>query len=213
MARESIAFRTVLLATLVLFLVELAAGIIGTVFGMAALPVTGIARLLEGGAILAIVARDRGLSSLGLHRGALLTGLGRGLLWSLGFGLIAACGFAVLAAAGWQPLRLIHVPLPETGGRLVLFFIVAGLIGPVVEEIFFRGVLYTFLRRWGMAIALIGSTALFVLPHLPRVSLPLTQLAGGLLFGLAYEKENNLLVPMVIHVLGNFAIFLLPLLT
>jgi hypothetical protein len=64
-----------------------------------------------------------------------------------------------------------------------------------------------------MAIALIGSTALFVLPHLPQVRLPLTQLAGGLLFGLAYEKEKNLLVPMVIHVLGNFAIFLLPLLT
>jgi membrane protease YdiL (CAAX protease family) len=33
---------------------------------------------------------------------------------------------------------------------------------------------------------------------------------GGLVFAVAYEIEKSLLVPITIHVLGNFAIFSLP---
>jgi membrane protease YdiL (CAAX protease family) len=34
---------------------------------------------------------------------------------------------------------------------------------------------------------------------------------GGVVFALAYEKEKNLLVPIVIHISGNLAIFALSL--
>jgi hypothetical protein len=34
---------------------------------------------------------------------------------------------------------------------------------------------------------------------------------GGILFAVAYELEKNLLVPIIIHVLGNLAIFVLAL--
>jgi membrane protease YdiL (CAAX protease family) len=54
--------------------------------------------------------------------------------------------------------------------------------------------------------ALAASTALFVVLH--SVSgIPVTQLIGGIVFALAYEVTENLMVPMVIHVTGNLAIF------
>ena len=41
---------------------------------------------------------------------------------------------------------------------------------------------------------------------------PVTQIVGGVVFCLAYEKEKSLLVPIVIHMLGNAALFTLGLL-
>ena len=91
---------------------------------------------------------------------------------------------------------------------MMLFFLVGGVVAPVAEEILFRGLVYGFLRRWGAILAVILSTALFALAP-PLRGLPLTQIVGGLLFASAYEMENNLLVPITIHVLGNLAIFTL----
>jgi hypothetical protein len=88
------------------------------------------------------------------------------------------------------------------------------LIGPVAEEIFFRGILYGFFRRWGIPAAVLLSTLLFILPHYHAsgLAVPITQLIGGILFAIAYEIEKNLLVPITIHSLGNLAIFTLSLL-
>ena len=84
-------------------------------------------------------------------------------------------------------------------------------IGQVVRHrfaaIFFRGILYRFFRQWGFAPALIISTIFFVLPHITGNGIPLTQVVGGLLFAIAYEVEENLIVPIVIHCLGNLSIF------
>ena len=81
------------------------------------------------------------------------------------------------------------------------------MVSPITEEIVFRGVLYGYLRRWGILAAIIGSTVLFVLAHSIQGVFPLTQVVGGIVFAVAYEREHNLLVPMVIHILGNLAIF------
>ena len=103
---------------------------------------------------------------------------------------------------------MVRTPLPHKVNTLILFFLVGGVLAPVAEEIFFRGLLYGFFRRWGAAVAVILSTALFAFAH-PLQSLPFTQIVGGLLFALSYEVEGNLLVPITIHVLGNLAIFAL----
>ena len=90
-----------------------------------------------------------------------------------------------------------------------MLYIVGAIIGPIAEEIFFRGLLFTYLRHWGMIPALILSTAAFVLIH-PVQGMAVTQIIGGLLFGISFEFEKNLMVPIVIHVAGNTAIFTLP---
>ena len=172
--------------------------------------VLGAVRLLEAGLIMMIVfTREKGLSAIGLSLTGMLSGLGRGLTWSAGFVLITLLGFTLMFAIGLNPLTFIQTGLPSKPGDIALFFLVGGLIGPVAEEVFFRGVIYGFCRRWGAPAAIILSALLFVLAHPIFPAIPVTQVAGGILFAVAYEVEKNLMVPITIHALGNMAIFAL----
>ena len=174
--------------------------------------VLGAARLLEACLIVMIVfIREKGLSPIGLSLTGILPGLRRGWVWSAGFGLVVLLGGVLAYVMGINPLSLIHTPLPADPGHILLFFIVGGLIGPLTEEIFFRGVLYGFFRRWGAPAAILLSTLAFVLAHPVFPAIPITQVVGGLLFAVAYEIEKNLMAPITIHVLGNVAIFTLSL--
>jgi uncharacterized protein len=197
------------------------AGIIVAVEGLAAVLVTktdfpmvalGGVRLLETVLILMIVAvRGHGLFCLGLAYHQIWDGLKKGLVWSALFGLSAGLVGVILYAAHISPTQLIKTPLPKDNWALVWFFVVGGLVAPVAEEIFFRGIIYGFLRRWGVIVALAGTTAFFVAAHSIGSGIPITQIVGGIVFALAYEKGGTLMVPMTIHVLGNLALFSLSL--
>lgn len=172
----------------------------------------GVARLLELGLIVWIVhIVETNVVAIGLHRTRWITGLKKGLLWSAGFGALSGIVFAFVFMAGTNPLSMIRASLPKNSANLLLFFLVGGIVAPVAEEVFFRGILYGFLRRWGIALALVLSTAVFALIHGLGHGFPLTQVVGGILFAAAYEVEKNLLVPITIHCLGNMAIFSLSL--
>jgi uncharacterized protein len=173
----------------------------------------GAMRLLQAGFIVATVfLRGKGLASIGLSWKGLIPGLRKGCIWSAGFGLLVLLGGVFLHVMGINPLPLIHTPLPSNPGHVFLFFIVGGIIGPVTEEILFRGVLYGFFRRWGALTAILLSTLAFALAHAVFPAIPIIQVVGGLLFALAYELEKNLMAPITIHSLGNMAIFALSLL-
>ena len=161
--------------------------------------------------ILIVVTWGKGSSSMGLARSEMASGLKKGLLWSAGFGAIASIACVGLFAVGVNPLTLLKAPLPTRTMDLVLFFIVGGIIGPVAEEFFFRGILYGFLRRWGVILALVLSTLIFVLCHPISHGIPVTRLVGGILFAISYEIGGSLIVPITIHALGNLAIFSLSL--
>jgi membrane protease YdiL (CAAX protease family) len=180
--------------------------------GQSAMFVLGVGRVAQVLILLVIVSIwGTGSSSIGLARGQILTGLERGLIWSGVFGICACLGFAVLYATNINPLKLIKTHVPASTQGIVLFFVVGGLIAPIAEEVFFRGIVYGFLRRWGVLLALIGTTVIFVLAHAIISRIPLTQIVGGIVFAVAYEVEGNLMVPITIHVLGNMAIFALSL--
>ncbi len=168
----------------------------------------GVARLLELGLIVWIVhIVETNVVAIGLHRTRWITGLKKGLLWSAGFGIFSGIVLTILHIAGINPLSLIRTSLPKDSASLFLFFLVGGILAPVAEEVFFRGILYGFLRRWGIALALVLSTAAFAVTHGLGHGFPLTQVVGGLLFAVAFEIEKNLLAPITIHCLGNLAIF------
>jgi CAAX protease family protein len=174
------------------------------------LPALGIIRCIEALFLLTIAGRfEKNPNALGLSRSKLLPGLMRGLIWSVCFGIAASGLFLALFVAGINPLKLVYTPMPSAPHQIFIFFLVGGVIGPVWEEIFFRGIIFGFFRRWGFYAAILVSTALFVLPHYNGHHLPLTQIVGGIVFAIAYEKENNLMVPISIHCLGNMAIFCL----
>lgn len=175
------------------------------------LVVAGLVRITQVAAILWIMRLwEQGLIAIGWAPDAWLNGLKKGAVWSLAFGAAAGIGMAAVHLAGGDPLKMIRSPLPAKGYELCLFFLVGGVIAPVAEEIFFRGILYTFFRRWGVVCALAVSTAIFVVLHAPY-GIPYTQIVGGLVFAAAYEITGNLTVPMTIHCLGNLAIFSLSL--
>ena len=156
------------------------------------------------------VSQTGGLQVIGLDRRSLLPGVRSGLVWSAGFAAVAGLLALGLGMAGFNPLAMIRTPLPPEPSNKALFFIVGGFVAPAAEEIVFRGVLFGYLRRWGVPAAVLISTALFAVIH-PGAALPVTQIVGGVVFALAYHASKSLMTPMVIHMLGNLAIFTLSL--
>jgi len=213
MAAKTIETKILLICIAALLTTEVAISTVSSQAPCPPMPILGAARVVEICLFLLIVSIwGSGVSSIGLDPEKLAPGLHKGLVWSAAFGLLALLAFGVLYAAGLDPLDLIRTHVPSDAAEALLFFLVGGLVAPVAEEIFFRGIVYGFLRRWGMLSALLGSTLLFVLAHAIRSGIPLTQIVGGIVFAVAYEITDNLMVPITIHVSGNTAIFALSLL-
>lgn len=176
--------------------------------------VLGAARFIEIIlVILILLIWGRGASSVGLAPSQIIPGLRRGLVWSAGFGIAAFVVFVGLYLAGIDSLILAQARLPTRLDRIMFYFFVGGILGPIGEEIFFRGILYGFFRRWGVFLAVVLTTLLFVGVHPVSHGIFLPQVVGGIVFAVAYEVEGNLLVPITIHALGNMAIFALSLIS
>ncbi|TFG92941.1 MAG: CPBP family intramembrane metalloprotease [Syntrophobacterales bacterium] len=163
--------------------------------------------------VLIILTWGGGLPSLGLSYPAIMPGFKKGLIWSASVGAVTILALVVVFIAGGDPFTWIHTDLPSGRTDLLLFFLVGGIIAPVAEEVFFRGVLYGFFRRWGVRAALVLSTVLFVLSHPLGYGIPWPQIMGGMLFAVAYEMTGSLMTPIILHVLGNLAIFSIPLIS
>lgn len=105
-------------------------------------------------------------------------------------------------------------PLIASGGGLVvaLIFILGMVIAPLVEETFFRGVLYTALRgKMQVWPAVLLSAGIFAIIHpLPGGFLPIFTLA--VVFALLREKTGSLLPSMVCHSIYNGILLLITLL-
>ena len=165
-------------------------------------------RCLEAVLLVVITLRfEKGPDAIGLSRSKILPGLRKGLIWSACFGIAAGVIYYVLLLVGFNALKLLNGPKPQSCKEVAALFLAGCAMGPISEEIFFRGIIYGFFRHWGVMIAVLLSTVSFVLTHPIGGSLPLTQLVGGIIFALAYEKEQSLMVPITIHCLGNLAIF------
>jgi membrane protease YdiL (CAAX protease family) len=75
------------------------------------------------------------------------------------------------------------------------------VLGPVCEELVFRGVLFhRFAARWGIRRGLVVTGLLFGLLHGERAAGVLT---FGLLMGLLYVRSGTLLLPVLCHTLNN----------
>jgi membrane protease YdiL (CAAX protease family) len=203
---------TLVISVLGIAAIELAARVLISRKILAPMSGVGLARVAEIFFLLALIKfREKRFSIIGLASTTVYKGFKRGLIWSISFGAGAAIVLFIIYLAGIKISALFGMRLPTESSRLIAFLLAGLLVGPIAEEIFFRGILYGFFRRWGIPFAVILSTLLFVLPHAPSSgpAIPVTQLIGGILFAVSYEIEKNLLVPITIHSLGNLAIFTL----
>ena len=98
----------------------------------------------------------------------------------------------------------------------LLIAVFACIIGPIVEELFFRQLLLHHLQKklstW-LSILLVG--LVFALTHMHNVSLSewvgaVGYLGGGLAFSIIYVKEKeNVYYPLLVHMLGNSLSFII----
>ncbi|MCB0978880.1 MAG: CPBP family intramembrane metalloprotease [Acidimicrobiales bacterium] len=74
---------------------------------------------------------------------------------------------------------------------VVLFALVVVVGAPIVEELFFRGlVLRSIEKRWGSALGLIGSSVLFGVTHFQALQLPALTVAGVIFGALALRSDR-----------------------
>ena len=82
-------------------------------------------------------------------------------------------------------------------------FILGGIIVPIAEEVFFRGVLYKWLReRWGVFIGISVSSFIFGLVHID-IAIAATAFMLGIILALVYEYSNSLWTAILIHIINN----------
>jgi membrane protease YdiL (CAAX protease family) len=208
MEPDRIKMSTLLAATAAIVLLEWAAYSAVSEALASAMVATGLIRSIGIGLLLAITFKMQGrLDAIGLRPSAIGSGTLRGIVWSMSFGAVVVAGLIIGRLAGFNLVELLKFRLSHRPADILLFFVVGSVIAPVAEEIYFRGLVYGYLRRWGSGVAILGSTFLFVAAHPALQIIPVTQIIGGLLFAIAYEVEKNLMVPIVIHTTGNLALF------
>ena len=211
--KNAIDSKTMILSLVIVFSIETGIKILIFAGVQNTMLLLGGARLFETASLtFLLMATKRGLSTIGLEKGRITHGIKRGILWSACFGAMALFSFFLFQAMGISLLDRVRVAVPSHFDGILLLFLVGGVIGPIAEELFFRGIVFGFIRRWGRLPAVLLSTLLFVLAHPALPAIPVIQIAGGLLFAVAYEKEGTLMAPLSIHILGNMAIYTISLL-
>ncbi|MCX5688145.1 MAG: type II CAAX endopeptidase family protein, partial [Candidatus Omnitrophica bacterium] len=111
-----------------------------------------------------------------------------------------------LNAIGYKlpPQPVFDIFFEEKRSSVVLFLtIFVSILGPIIEEIFFRGFLYSAVRkRFGVIIGVLLSSALFSMLHTNIASfLPIMIL--GVLMAFLYETTSSLIAPIAVHILHN----------
>ncbi len=127
----------------------------------------------------------------------------------LGFVLLSA-GYSALVDIG--PQEELPDQLGADGSTVALFaaaFLVT-VIAPFAEELFFRGFVFTSLRRWGLWPAALVTGAIFGAIHLgsapDALYLPILAIFGVVLC-LLYWKTGSLYPAIVLHAINNCIAF------
>ena len=93
----------------------------------------------------------------------------------------------------------------HSASRLTVVGIVASVVAAVAEELIFRRALYGALQERGEAMAVVGSTALFAIAHVPIYGwgvVPL-DLAAGLVFSWQRQVTGSWSAPAATHSFAN----------
>lgn len=128
------------------------------------------------------------------------------LLPSLGVGLAAGLGLGLLAIGWLWALREAGVRLPAVSpagdGAPLALALAAVVAAPLAEELLFRGLLFRALAgEWGVARAVLGSTALFAAYHPLVAWVPVGAL--GALSALLFRRSGRLGASVLLHMSYN----------
>lgn len=155
-----------------------------------------------------IITRKRGVpwSKLGWR------GNGHMLVIGLGAGIVV---FFLIQLAGWlfsiesgngsaNSLFAGVLARKQSLYTLPALILASGILAPLSEELFFRGVLCTGLSNsFGTVTGIMVSSAIFTVLHGDFSITALLIFFAGLVFALLYKKSGSLLVPIIAHGVHN----------
>lgn len=168
--------------------------------------------ILVAGLVLFIVAKiyRRPVSELGLTGKKWLRSAAAGLLgyWALIPALVCllfvVAGTAQLFKYEPAPQPVVQMYLKKSTEPYLLYFtFFVAIVGPIIEEVFFRGFTYTaFRKKWGVRGAVLGSSAVFALMHMNVIAFfPIFAL--GIFLAYLFEKTGSLVPSMTVHMIHN----------
>jgi CAAX protease family protein len=181
---------------------------IGALVGLNAIAMVGVVVLATRRHGQRSLRADFGLD---VRRWDPLIGLGVGAAALIVAGLASSAIDAAFGAD--EPTSNVPVDELSSLGAFVVFFVAVAIVTPIVEELFFRGLLYRSILKRGRSPlrAIPITTLIFTIPHLPAVDswpevVSLFASIGvlGLGFNLAcHWTDNRLAAPIVAHSLVN----------
>lgn len=131
------------------------------------------------------------------------------LLVALGVGLVAMGLASLLSIFVLTPLfpddntQADYQAAAHGGPSSVLgVMLLGGIIEPIGEELLFRGVLASFLRRWGPWVMIVGTTLVFALAHGPNVVF-FSALIMSLGSTYLYWRTGSIWPSMIVHAAYN----------
>lgn len=91
----------------------------------------------------------------------------------------------------------------------IWFGLAAIVLAPIVEEVFFRGILYPYLKqRTRQGFALVVTSVLFAAIHF-NVTIFIPLVFFGIVLALLYERTDSLLTPIATHAIFNATNFVM----
>lgn len=130
----------------------------------------------------------------------------------LAFGLMpirASIGYLIedLISGGLDDLQLradlFGVGLDTWYGALIML-IGVGVLAPIAEELFFRGLIYNWCRqRWNLWVSALFSSAWFAIGHIDSIGVAVSSFIMGIVLAWAYEKTQSLWLTITIHIVTN----------
>ena len=91
----------------------------------------------------------------------------------------------------------------------VVDFMAIVIMTPLLEELFFRGFVYTIIKnRYGFVKAVIISAVIFALVHADIYYRFIPLITAGLVLPYIYEKSRSLMAPIICHSVYNFIIII-----
>lgn len=107
------------------------------------------------------------------------------------------------------PLIIIGVRYHITSSHLWIMILSEGIVGPIIEEYLFRGIVYHKLKElYPKKNAMVLCTIIFALFHGNLIKIIFAAFLGTLLI-LLYERYQDIKVPIVFHVIVNLVSLLL----
>ncbi|TFD99495.1 CPBP family intramembrane glutamic endopeptidase [Jeotgalibacillus salarius] len=92
----------------------------------------------------------------------------------------------------------------QTLMMFLLAFTSAAIISPIYEELFYRGLIYTWLRqRVSILPAMLISATIFTVVHIPTYNTLPINFIGGLIAAWVYEKTGAILSSILVHASFN----------